>query len=139
MIPEKWTKATACLVLLLLSATGAVAQSHRDAPKTADRKFWALVAADATAKTWDMIETRQMLKRGNRETDPLFGLHPTNARLVTVSVGCLSMESLGTYQLKRLGQSRYRTLRIIGKFWWAYLTFSIEQHVRLTVHNYRLH
>ena len=73
-----------------------------------------------------MITTRHMLDRGWWETNPIFGRHPTNARLAATSGAYFGAEVAGAYLLKRYGQ-HHKWARV---FWIAEPTYQIQEHIR---------
>ena len=91
-----------------------------------DRKFTALVAADAAVMLWDEGQTMNCLHHfvGCRETNPAFGPHPSAARLYGTAIAIDAGYILASYELRRHGPERLRRL------WYAGAAWVIEQHVQ---------
>jgi hypothetical protein len=131
----------ACLLFLFPFCTHA--QELPDAPKptitsearlTGDtrpinRIFWTGVAALGASSAADMTSTARTIDRGGVEYNPLFGVHPSHARLAGVSAAMFAGSAASFYMTER---SRHRWIRWGGR---AALAFVIEQHVRLSFAN----
>lgn len=95
-----------------------------ESPKPNGKIFWLGTAALAAAKTYDAVETQALLNRGGAESDPLYGRHPSPARLGLVMGATLFGEAL----LFRLTErSKYKQVRWLGR---GYITFTVAQHLR---------
>lgn len=112
--------------MLLLLVVPALAQELPDAPKPKhDRKvFWIGTAALAAGKTYDAIETRSLLDRGGWENDPLFGRHPSSAKLGLVNAAIFAGEATLFHFTER---SKHKAVRWLGR---GYIALSVAQHVR---------
>ena len=106
--------------LLTVPITG----KDKPAPRTADRKFWALTAATGAVTVLDVELTQHYLQTApwHRERNPLYGPQPSRVRMYsTVAAENL----LGAYLGYRLKKSRHRRLR---RLWWVPQTVVIAGH-----------
>jgi len=117
----------ACLLFLFPFCTHA--QQLPDSPKPNHRIFWTGVAALGASSAADMTSTARTIDRGGVEYNPLFGVHPSHARLAGVSAAMFAGSAASFYMTER---SRHRWIRWGGR---AALAFVIEQHVRLSFAN----
>jgi len=70
--------------------------------QVADRKFWLLaVALPAAATAFDGVTTFRAVSLGNSEGNPLFGSHPTPARVAGIKLGVGFVSATSLYFLKR--------------------------------------
>lgn len=111
--------------LLFLFPFVAHAQQLPDAPKPNHRIFWIGVAALGASSAVDMTTTARAIDRGGVEYNPLFGTHPSHARLAGVSSAMFAASAASFYVTEH---SRHRWIRWGGR---AALAFVIEQHVRM--------
>lgn len=112
-------------LLLLLLAVAANAQEKPDAPKPkTDKVFWVGTTALAAAKTFDAIETASLLSRGGHENNPVFGQHPSPARLGLLNAAIFAGEVV---MFRFTEHSRFGVVRWLGR---GYISFTVAQHVR---------
>jgi hypothetical protein len=103
-------------IALLLLALPMVANELPSAPpprvaadvprqKTADKKFWVVTGILGAAAAADHFTTSQHLDTPwFHETDPLYGIHPTNARLASVGACFYGGQVAVAYILKKYGE-----------------------------------
>jgi hypothetical protein len=97
----------------------------------ADKKFWVAMGVLAASDAADSVTTRQALDRGAYEYNPLYGTHPSNGRLITVSCAYLVGEVVLAYELKRFSR-KHRWARWM---WLVEPSWQTVQHVRVASHN----
>ena len=115
---------------MLLFAGIASAQEKPDCPKPkADKTFWIGTVALAGAKTFDAIETRQLLDRGGWENNPVYGRHPSPAKQAGVNAAFFAGEATLFYFTEH---SKRRWVRWTGR---AFLTHDIAEHSFLAACN----
>ena len=103
--------------------------------RVVDRPFVASLALLGGAMAADYVSTSRMLDHGyGYETDPLYGRHPSNARLVAEGSAFYAAEVAGSYLLKRYGQKHpwARHLWLVGPS-----TMTVV-HAECAVHNGKL-
>lgn len=85
------------------------------AQRTADRRFWTLVAVTAGSAVLDGETTMHGLQQtGLREMNPLLGSHPDRARFyATVGAGDTALAYLA-YHLKRTGHEKLWRIPLVG-------------------------
>jgi hypothetical protein len=101
--------------------------------KVADRKFWALAALQTGATIAD-FETTQWAERKapyGTEENPLFGSHPSRARMYSIGFTLTSAQIFLQYRSKRFGE---RTGKL-KHAWIAGALFDTGLHTILAVHN----
>lgn len=139
MTKAKW------LTALLLLCIPAFSQKLPNAPSAAikseqviDKKFIVVMAFEAAAKSADFYTTSRCQAAGCTETDPLFGRHPSDTRLVVENVGIFAADVALAYELKKqhdwLPGDKY-----IRKFWWMPAAFWTVEHTRLARNNSKLY
>ncbi len=103
-----------------------IPDGQKSAPPRFDRKFKALAAADGVAYLWDETQTLNCLRSipGCRETNPLYGPHPSAGRLYGLALAVDAGYFLGSWELRRHGPERLRRL------WFAGAAFVIEGHIQ---------
>ena len=70
--------------------------------QVADKNYWTLaVVLPSAASAFDSVTTFRALSRGNTESNPLAGPHPTPARLAGIKLGVGLVEATGLYFLKK--------------------------------------
>lgn len=130
---------TACLVLLACSCVHAqqppkelpdAPQAKPEAPVKTTHKlnrpvFWLGTAALAGSKSADMWTTRIALDKGRLEGNPVFGPHPSNARLAGISAAFFAADATLFYLTER---SQHRWIRWGGR---AYIGLVVANHVKL--------
>ena len=94
-------------------------------PKRSNKIFWLGTAALAASKTFDAVTTRRLLDNGGHENNPVFGRHPSPAKLGLVNAAFFAGETFLYYKTER---SERRWLRWIGR---AAIAFTVEEHVRM--------
>lgn len=99
--------------------------------RVADRKFWTMVGILGAAKAADLVTTQRLLNRGGYETDPIYGRHPSSARLAAVTAGYFGAEVVGAWLLKRYGR-HHRWAQVL---WLGEPAFQTQEHVRFAIHN----
>jgi len=95
----------ALIIAFFLSCSCAAAQDFRtEKSKTADRKFWTVTGLAAAATVSDIEVTAHALQNPNcSEHNPLFGSHPSRAKMYGVSVPATAAYGLVGYFLKKRG------------------------------------
>jgi len=93
-----------------------------DAPKPNRKAFLAGVSLLAASKTADAITTRQLLDRGGRENDPVFGRHPSPAKQAGINLAFFAGESALFYLTEH---NHHAWVRWTGR---AFLAHSILEH-----------
>lgn len=96
-----------------------------------DKKFLAVFGVLTSASAADYITSVQMIDRGNYETNPLLGAHPSPARYAAVGAGYLGAELALGYVLKGFGQ-HHRWARFL---WLLEPSWGTERHAQLASHN----
>jgi hypothetical protein len=121
------------LIVLLMLGTLAKADDLPEAPKpkVADRQFWTAVGTLGASVAADGISTVRMLDRGNFETNPVLGRHPSPARVGALSGAYFAGETVLAYELKRFGQ-RHRWARYL---WLIEPSIQAGQHAAFAYHN----
>jgi hypothetical protein len=108
-------------------------------PKPFNKKiFWTGVSLLAASNVADMKTTDSVLHGGGVEYDPLFGTHPSRARLWGESTAFFAAGSVGFYFSEH---SRHRWIRWTGR---AVMVTAIELHIQMAYQNstlwrYRTH
>jgi hypothetical protein len=113
--------ATALLAAVLVAAPASAGPPRG---RTLDKKFWLLTAATASVTVVDVQLTQYYLHRDpwRRELNPIFGPHPSRARMYAT----VAAENLGAaYLAYRLKKSQHRRLR---RLWWLPQTLVITGH-----------
>lgn len=102
-----------------------------DAPKQKiDRRvFIAGVSLLAASQVTDALSTRSLLDRGGWENNPVYGRHPSNARLTGINAAFFIAQTTAFYFTER---SPHRWLRWTGR---TLMAFSIGEHTRLAACN----
>jgi len=98
-------------------------------PKVSRKVFLTGVSLLAASTSADMWSTKRMLEHGGTEGNPIFGRHPSTARLSGISAANFLVESTGFYFTER---SRHAWVRWAGR---AYLILDIEEHTRFAACN----
>lgn len=142
-------KSISSIIILALCAVGSFGQSYLiEAPKpkpiverpkpvlgrTTDKKFWLTVGILAASDAADSITTRRALDRGSYETNPLYGTHPSNARMIAVGGAYFAAEVVLAYELKRFSR-KHKWARWM---WAVEPSFQTERHINWALHNERL-
>ena len=112
---------SALLVVILLAGPVSGADP---AKRTLDKNFWLLTAATASLTVVDVEATQYYLHRDpwRRELNPIYGPHPSRARMYATVAG----ENLAAaYLAYRFKKSERRWLR---KLWWLPQTVTIAGH-----------
>lgn len=131
--PRRLKLLAACLLLLFCPLARAQKELP-DAPKPNDKKIFIIgTAALAAAKSYDAITTQQLLNRGGVEMDPLFGRHPSSARIAGINAAMFGAESFAFYLTEH---SHKRWIRWLGR---GYISYSIADHIRAGVCNSGIH
>lgn len=115
----------------LLYSGVAAAQEKPEAPKPKhDRKvFLAGVSLLAASNTADAITTRQLLDRGGRELNPIFGSRASPAKEAGINAGIFVAQAGLFYLTER---SRHKWIRWTGR---ALIGNQIVDHAKLAVCN----
>jgi len=95
-----------------------------ESPKPNGKVFWLGAAALAAAKTYDAAETQALLDRGGYERNPLYGAHPSPARLGLFMGAMFFGEALLFRMTER---SKHKPVRWLGR---GYITFTVAEHLR---------
>jgi hypothetical protein len=102
-----------------------------------DRRFVLLDGLQTAALISDGVTTRQFLKHGYSEVDPVakifIGSKPTWARMAPIGA---AQVFAGMWLGERMASSRHVWVR---RFWWLPQTLGIAGNVAATVHNRALH
>ena len=95
----------ALILVFCLCSLSALAQDLRaEKTKTADRKFWTVTGLAAASTVSDVEVTAHALQNPNcSEHNPLFGSHPSRAKMYGVSVPATAAYALVGYWLKKRG------------------------------------
>ena len=117
------------LVLLLFLTYPMYAQEKPEAPKPNHRVFIVGTAALAAAKTYDAITTAQLLERGGFETDPVFGRHPSTARLAGINAAFFVGQAMA---FRFTEKSKHPWIRWIGR---GYISYAVAGHIHNGVCN----
>jgi len=96
-------------------------------PKVMDRRFFLAISALAAAKATDGVTTERMLGRGFHELNPLFGRHPSPARVAGTNAAYFAGEVAVAYILKKRFPKRH--------FWLIEPLLQSADHIRSAVHN----
>jgi len=89
---------------LLISLTAAAQNTWQENRKTADRKFWAMTALSSASTVSDIEVTAHALQNPNcAEHNPLFGSHPSRAKMYGVSIPASAAYTMVGYWLKKRG------------------------------------
>ena len=93
----------ALILVFCFCSLSAVAQDLRaEQTKTADRKFWTVTGLAAASTVSDVEVTAHALQNPNcTEHNPLFGSHPSRARMYGVSIPATAGYALLGYWLKK--------------------------------------
>ena len=118
------TKSTIALFAVLLFAFPLAAQEKPEAPKPNRRVFIAGVVSLAVAKTYDAVSTQNLLNRGGWENDPIFGKHPSSARLAATNAAMFLGEVAVFHFTER---SPNKWVRWAGR---TFLATTVADHVR---------
>ena len=116
------------VLLSVVVVAGPVAGAETE-KRTLDRKFWLLTAATASISVLD-VEVSQHnlhLKPPWREVNPIYGSHPSRARMYGTVAG---ENLLCAYLAYRLKKSPRRGLR---RLWWLPQTLTIGEHAGCVV------
>src|SRR5690242_13287181 len=105
-------KAPFILAVILLFAIPCFAQEKPDMPKPNRKPFIAGTVALAAAKTYDAIETQRLLDRGGHENDPIFGQHPSPAKLGLINAAIFAGEVALFHFTER---SKHKPIRWLGR------------------------
>ena len=91
-----------------------------------DWKFAAVLGISTAANLADMARTDDCLRNIAycRETNPLYGPHPSSARLYGSSLALEAGFAVTSYELRRHGPAPLR------KLWWVPLTYEGLDHVK---------
>lgn len=103
-------------------------QHHHDSGSSRD--FLLTVGVLGAVKAADLVTTA----RGSgacRETNPLFGLSPSNGRIAAVGVGYFAGEVVLAYVLRRA----FRGHRFLGQLWRIEPAFQVQEHIRFVYGN----
>src|SRR5208337_2793079 len=113
------------VVILLFSTLAAGLDSAPKKPPRFDWKFDALAAAWAAGFFADESQTLNCLKTNPwcRETNPLFGPHPSAARLYGLTLAVDGAYLLGSYELRRHGP------RPLRRFWFDGMSYPTFYHI----------
>ena len=124
------TNVTRTFALFLLLAAPAFGQEK---PKVADKKYLMAMGSLVASTTADMWSTSKLQAIGGGERNPLFGKHPSNARLAGTSLAFTAGEAFLAYKLKaRFQQSRHWYLRGL---WLVEPSFQVGQHIQFAHKN----
>lgn len=115
-------------VVLLVAAT---VHTHKvvGPPRFNRRTFIVGTSLLAAAQSADAISTQRLLNRGGWENDPLFGRHPSSARLASINVGIFGVR-VGVFYLTE--HSHRAWVRWAGR---AFIGGAIVSHARLAACN----
>jgi hypothetical protein len=92
------------VAFLLISLTAAAQNTWQETRKTADRKFWAMTALSSASTVSDIEVTAHALQNPNCvEHNPLFGSHPSRAKMYGVSIPASAAYTMVGYWLKKRG------------------------------------
>jgi len=107
--------------------------------EVADRGYWLAVAASIGACVLDVESSQYALRRGSAEANPVFGRHPSRARMYSVMLPINSLGNFLLYLNKKtqmqnaaLGSPRSRLS------WKITALVSPALHVGAAVHNFRI-
>jgi len=99
-----------------------------------DKRFLVVMGLLASAKTADVITTRQSLDRGNTEINSAYRTgHPSSARLAGMNVAYFAGEVGMACLLKRYGRGHWWS-----KIWMVEPALQSAQHVQFAIHNSQL-
>jgi hypothetical protein len=87
------------------------------------------ISALAISQTADAFSTRRLVDRGGWENNPVYGRHPSNARLAGINAAFFVAKSTAFYFTER---SRSSWIRWTGR---TLMALSIEEHSRLAACN----
>lgn len=115
-------------IVLLVAAT---VHSHKivGAPHFNRRVFIMEASLLAVAKSADMVSTQRLVDRGGWENNPVFGRHPSPARLASINAGIFAAQ-VGVVYLTE--HSRHAWVRWAGR---AFIAHAIIEHGYLTACN----
>ncbi len=142
-------KQSVCLILMLLACTPAFGQQEMQKtqgeiqevrldrnqlkPRIADKKFWTLTAVQFGAAVFDIESSQAGLRNGAVEGNPLFGSHPSRARMYGISMPQTAAVCALGYWLKKTG--RDTDAKRGSSLWWMLGAANATAHVALSVHN----
>lgn len=137
---EKRFRKAGVLLLLLLVPT--FARALPDAPvakieqrqRVIDKKFVLAMTVLGASAIADGITTQRNLNQGARETNPIFGPHPSSVRLAGVNAAYFAGEFAEAYFLKKCGRGKWWS-----KLWLIEPSYQIQEHARFAIHNARTH
>jgi hypothetical protein len=94
------------IIALIIFIPALVAAQEAPKPKTSD-SLKALFVANYALTAIDVAVTKSVLsKPGGYERDPLFGRHPSTARLAIESAALATLVNFGAWRLERTGHPR---------------------------------
>jgi hypothetical protein len=108
------------------------------APKSriADKKFWTFTAVQFGAAVFDIETTQAGMRNGGVEGNPLFGSHPSRAKMYGVSFPLTAAVCALEYRLKKDG--RNTNAESDGALWWALGAANVAVHTTVGVRNLRM-
>jgi hypothetical protein len=127
------------LLAFFLISSFAWAEEKPDAPKpktdrVMDLRYFAVLGVLAAAKAADGFTTSEASWPGCRETNPILGPHPSNARLAGLAAASFGVEAGTAFLLKRFGRS-HKWARFL---WLGEPLFQSLRHAQAALHDANL-
>ena len=124
------------LLAFFLICSCAWADERPDAPKpktdrVMDRRYFAVLGVLAAAKAADGLTTSEAAWPGCRETNPILGPNPSNARIAGLAVTSFAVEAGTAFLLKRFGH-HHKWARFL---WLGEPSFQVLRHAQAAMHD----